>query len=170
MVGARRAKGCAWASRMVIAKTTTLVAGLRMTGMVAPMVLDGPINGDWFEAYVTQSAGARTQARRRGHSWTTCRSHKRVAVKGKGSKRPVPRCAPPALQPRLQSNREGVPPVSRPCCERLASATVRGLLGPDRKARRHLPTGRMRQFTSNLVDMNQSDRKNALGRRAAHCH
>jgi hypothetical protein len=35
-------------------KTTTLLAGLRMTGMVAPMVLDGPINGDWFEAYVTQ--------------------------------------------------------------------------------------------------------------------
>lgn len=35
-------------------KTTTLVAGLRMTGMVAPMVLDGPINGDWFEPYVSQ--------------------------------------------------------------------------------------------------------------------
>ena len=35
-------------------KTTTLVAGLRMNGMVAPMVLDGPINGDWFEAYVAQ--------------------------------------------------------------------------------------------------------------------
>ncbi len=35
-------------------KTTTFVAGLRLTGMVAPMVLDGPINGDWFEAYVTQ--------------------------------------------------------------------------------------------------------------------
>ena len=33
-------------------KTTTLVAGLRMTGMVAPMVLDGPINGDAFETYV----------------------------------------------------------------------------------------------------------------------
>jgi transposase len=33
-------------------KTTTLVAGLRLGGMVAPMVLDGPINGDWFEAYV----------------------------------------------------------------------------------------------------------------------
>jgi hypothetical protein len=25
-----------------------------MTGMVAPMVLDGPINGNWFEAYVGQ--------------------------------------------------------------------------------------------------------------------
>ena len=35
-------------------KTTTLVAGLRMSGMIAPMVLDGPINGDWFEAYVVQ--------------------------------------------------------------------------------------------------------------------
>ena len=35
-------------------KTTTLIAGLRMTGMVAPMVLDGPINGDWFEAYIAQ--------------------------------------------------------------------------------------------------------------------
>lgn len=35
-------------------KTTTLVAALRMTGIVAPMVLDGPINGDWFEVYVEQ--------------------------------------------------------------------------------------------------------------------
>ena len=33
-------------------KTTTLIAGLRTSGMIAPMVLDGPINGDWFEAYV----------------------------------------------------------------------------------------------------------------------
>ena len=35
-------------------KTTTLIAGLRLSGMVAPMVLDGPINGEWFEAYVAQ--------------------------------------------------------------------------------------------------------------------
>jgi hypothetical protein len=35
-------------------KTSTLVAGLRLGGMVAPMVLDGPINGDWFEAYARQ--------------------------------------------------------------------------------------------------------------------
>jgi hypothetical protein len=33
-------------------KTSTLVAGVRLDGMLAPMVLDGPINGDWFEAYV----------------------------------------------------------------------------------------------------------------------
>ena len=35
-------------------KTTTFVAGLRLTGMVAPMVLDGPINRDAFRAYVNQ--------------------------------------------------------------------------------------------------------------------
>ena len=35
-------------------KTTTFVAGLRNTGMVAPMVIDGPINRDAFTAYVTQ--------------------------------------------------------------------------------------------------------------------
>ena len=35
-------------------KTTTFVAGLRLTGMVAPMVLDGPINREAFEAYVQQ--------------------------------------------------------------------------------------------------------------------
>ncbi len=33
-------------------KTTTFVAGLRLTGMAAPFVLDGPINRDAFEAYV----------------------------------------------------------------------------------------------------------------------
>jgi transposase len=35
-------------------KTTTFVAGLRLTGLTAPMVLDGPINGLWFQAYVDQ--------------------------------------------------------------------------------------------------------------------
>ena len=35
-------------------KTTTFVAGLRNSGMVAPMVLDGPINGLAFQAYVDQ--------------------------------------------------------------------------------------------------------------------
>ena len=35
-------------------KTTTFVAGLRLTGVIAPMVLDGPINGRAFQAYVDQ--------------------------------------------------------------------------------------------------------------------
>ena len=35
-------------------KTTIFVAGLRRTGMVAAMVLDGPISRDAFHAYVDQ--------------------------------------------------------------------------------------------------------------------
>lgn len=34
--------------------TTTFVAGLRTSGMMAPMVLDGPINGELFQDYVDQ--------------------------------------------------------------------------------------------------------------------
>lgn len=35
-------------------KTTTFVAGLRLTGMTVPMVLDGPMNRAAFLAYVQQ--------------------------------------------------------------------------------------------------------------------
>jgi transposase len=35
-------------------KTTTFTAGLRSDGLVAPFVLDGPMDGDAFRAYVEQ--------------------------------------------------------------------------------------------------------------------
>ena len=35
-------------------KTTTFVAGLRQSGVIAPLVLDGPMNGEVFRAYVEQ--------------------------------------------------------------------------------------------------------------------
>jgi transposase len=35
-------------------KTTTFVAGLRTTGLTAPMVLDGAMNGAAFKAYIEQ--------------------------------------------------------------------------------------------------------------------
>jgi transposase len=35
-------------------KITTFVAGLRASGLVAPMVLDGPMTGEVFRAYVEQ--------------------------------------------------------------------------------------------------------------------
>jgi transposase len=35
-------------------KTTTFVAGLRRDGVVAPFVLDGPMTGEMFRAYVEQ--------------------------------------------------------------------------------------------------------------------
>ncbi len=34
-------------------KTTTFTAGLRLDGLSAPMLLDGPMDGDAFHAYVT---------------------------------------------------------------------------------------------------------------------
>ncbi len=34
--------------------TTTFVAGLRSTGIIAPLVLDGPMTGETFQAYVAQ--------------------------------------------------------------------------------------------------------------------
>jgi transposase len=36
-------------------KTTTFTGGLRCDGIAAPMVLDGPMNGDTFLAYVEQA-------------------------------------------------------------------------------------------------------------------
>jgi transposase len=33
-------------------KTTTFTGALRLSGLTAPMVLDGPMNGDCFRAYV----------------------------------------------------------------------------------------------------------------------
>jgi transposase len=33
-------------------KTTTFTGALRLSGMTAPMVLDGPMTGEWFVAYV----------------------------------------------------------------------------------------------------------------------
>jgi len=35
-------------------KTTTFIGGLRLSGMDAPMVIDGPVNGEIFLAYVEQ--------------------------------------------------------------------------------------------------------------------
>jgi transposase len=36
-------------------RTTTFIAGLRSTGIVAPLVVDGPMTGDTFRAYVEQA-------------------------------------------------------------------------------------------------------------------
>jgi transposase len=38
-------------------KTTTFTGALRLSGLTAPMVLDGPMDGEWFLAYVTQVLG-----------------------------------------------------------------------------------------------------------------
>jgi hypothetical protein len=48
-------------------KTITFVAGLRHDKLTAPFVVDGPMTGAAFLAYLEPTSGANTQARRRRH-------------------------------------------------------------------------------------------------------
>ena len=105
-------------------KTTTLVAGLRMTGMVAPMVLDRPINGDWFEAYVAQVLMPELQPgdvvimdNLSSHSGRQSR---------KGPKRPVQRCASSRRTARTSTLSRRHSPGSRPCSARRVSEPSAG--------------------------------------------
>jgi len=121
-------------------KTTTLVAGLRMTGMVAPMVLGGPINGDWFEAYVTQVLVPELKS---GDVviMDNLSSHKRAAVKEKIEAAGATLRFLPPYSPDFN-------PIEKAFSRLKAGwrANRSRPLGPDRQARRHLPTGRMRQL------------------------
>jgi len=98
-------------------KTTTLVAGLRMTGMIAPMVLDGAVNGQWFEAYVVQ---ALVPELRPGDVvvMDNLSSHKRAEVraliKGAG-------VFLPPYSPDFNPIERRPPPGSRRCCARQQS-------------------------------------------------
>jgi transposase len=57
---ARRYGRCRSGQRLIAAvphghwRTTTFVAGLRQSGVIAPLVLDGPMTGRAFRAYVEQ--------------------------------------------------------------------------------------------------------------------
>jgi len=51
---ARRGERCRAAVPHGHWKTTTFTGALRLSGMTAPMVLDGPMNADAFHAYVEQ--------------------------------------------------------------------------------------------------------------------
>jgi hypothetical protein len=46
-------------------ETTTFLAGLRLQGIIAPLVFDGPINAQVFDAYVEQFLAADVE--NRGH-------------------------------------------------------------------------------------------------------
>ena len=108
-------------------KTTTLVAGLRMTGMVAPMVLDRPINGDSLEAYVAQVL---VPERRSGDIliMDNLSSHKRAAVRERIEAAGVTLRFLPPLQSHQESvlAAQGHAPQSR-------RADCQWPLGPDRK-------------------------------------
>lgn len=87
-------------------RTTTMVASLRMTGMIVPMVLDGLINRDWFEAYVTQvfvlelmPGDAVFMDHLSSHSRTAVREKIKAAGRPCASCRPVARISAPSKRP-----------------------------------------------------------------------
>lgn len=69
-----------------------------MSGMVAPMVLDGPINGGWFEPYVDQVL---VPDLRRGDVviMDNLSSHKRASIRDLIEAAGARLMFPPALQP-----------------------------------------------------------------------
>ena len=97
-------------------KTTTFVAGLRSTGMVAPMVLDGPINGVAFQAYVEQVLVPELKP---GDTviMDNLGSHKGPAVRTADRGRRRAAALPAALQPRLQSDRERLRQAQGPAAQ-----------------------------------------------------
>jgi hypothetical protein len=125
-------------------KTTTFVAGLRLAGIVAPMVLDGPINRRAFEAYVDQILVPELKP---GDIviMDNLSSHKsptvRTAIEAVGAEL---RFLPP-LQPGFQPDREGLRQAEGPAPQGRR-AHHRRPLARHRRPDRHLQPDRMRQL------------------------
>ena len=80
-------------------KITTFVAGLRSSGIIAPLVLDGPMTGEVFRAYVEQMLAPALSARRRSGDGQPRRPQGRWCARGDPSRRGE-RPLSAALQPR----------------------------------------------------------------------
>ena len=126
-------------------KTTTLVAGLRLSGIAAPFVLDGPINRDAFQAYVDQvlvpelAPGDIVVMDNLG-----TRKGPAVRAAYRGS-----RCAAPCSS---RPTRPDFNPIEmafsklKALLRKAAERTVEGLWLGHRTPRRHRHTRRVRQF------------------------
>jgi transposase len=126
-------------------KTTMLVAGLRMTGMVAPMVLDGPINGDWFEAYVAQVLVPELQL---GDVviMDNLSSHKRAAVKERIEAAGASLRFLPPYSPDFNPIEKAFSRLKAMLRKVGGRANRQRVVGPDQQTRRHLPARRMCQL------------------------
>ena len=94
----------------------TFVAGLRLTGLTAPMVLDGPINGVWFQAYVEQVL-VPTLAPGDIVVMDNLGSHKGAGVRKAIEAAGATLALPAALQPGLQPDREGLLQAESPAAQ-----------------------------------------------------
>jgi transposase len=121
-------------------KTTTFVAALRIGEVTAPCVLDGPMDGESFRAYVEQCL---VPTLRQGDIvvMDNLASHKvagiKQAIEGAGAElRTYPRTAPISIRSSSYS------PRSRRCCKKL-------LPGPTTPSSRQSPTRSLRSLRPN---------------------
>ena len=125
-------------------KTTTLVAGLRLSGIAAPFVLDGPINRDAFQAYVDRvlvpelSPGDIVVMDNLG-------SHKGPAVRAAIEAAGARLLFLPPYSPGLQPDRDGVLQAQGAAAQSRRAHRRRAMVG-HRAARRHRHTRRVRQL------------------------
>ena len=137
-------------------KTTTLVAGLRLGGVTAPMVLDGAMDGETFLAWTEQML-APTLEPGDVVVMDSLPAHKVAGVRER-SRRPARACS--TSRPiRPTSTRSNPPsPRSRRCSERPPPApsprSATRLPRPSTPSRRKHPS-----TTSRTQATNQSDRK-----------
>lgn len=127
-------------------KTMTFLAALRCDRIDAPFVLDGPINGAWFQAYVEQLL-VPTLSRGDVVIMDNLGSHKGKAPPGHPTGGRTPDL-PAALQPRPQSYRTGLRQAeSTPAQSRRANR--RSHLATHRRTPRLLHAGRVRHYLAN---------------------
>ena len=125
-------------------KTTTLVAGLRLSGIAAPFVLDGPINRDAFQAYVDQVLAPELTP---GDIvvMDNLGSHKGPAVRAAIEAAGARLLFLPPYSPDFNPDRDGVFEAQGAAAQGRR-AHRRGALDHDRTARRHRHARRVRQL------------------------
>ncbi len=146
-------------------KTTTFVAGLRLSGMVAPMVLDGPINGQAFQAYVDQGPCPRSSERRHrcyGQSPAAirapaCARRSRLQAPSFSISRPT---APTSTRSKTPS------PSSKRCCAPLLNAPSKACWSAIGRCLSRFTPRECADVPSKPLDTSQPDQGNALTARA----
>ena len=125
-------------------KTTTFTGALRLTGMTAPFVYDGAMNGTVFLAYVEQVL---VPTLKPGDVviMDNLPAHKAAGVREAIERRRRNASVPAALQSGLQSDRERVL-QTQGAPARQGRANHQGLVGRRRLRRRPLHASRMRKL------------------------
>lgn len=124
-------------------KTTTFTAGLRLGGLAAPMVLDGPMNGEAFLAYIEQVLAPKL-AKGDAVVMDNLPADKVTGVRG-GRRRRCKALVPATLFARLQSDRNGVFQTQGPAQEGRGAHYHR-TLGGHRQLPRPTQTRRMQKL------------------------